>query len=260
MEAVLADFRSWLYQAAAVAAETTDRAAAPAAVDLHTLLSQFIALRHEVNLQTRAARAQQEQNGEALRRLGQAVEALEQSEEEALGAIPNTQEEILRPLLKTLVDVADALDLARRKMLQAQQAVWPLLEEIKTPVPPAASGTEAAAGSWWARWFGSRPEATSSPRGQPHPGEEAAKQVRHLLDSLIRGYTMSLQRIERVLEQYSLERINCVGQPFDPERMEVMDVVDETGRPSGEVVEEIRRGYLWRGRVFRFALVRVAKS
>ncbi len=255
----MADFRSWLYQAAAVAAETTDRAAAPAAVDLHTLLSQFIALRHEVNLQTRAARAQQEQNGEALRRLGQAVEALEQSEEEALEAIPNTQEEILRPLLKTLVDVADALDLARRKMLQAQQAIWPLLEQIKTPMP-TPSGAEAPAGSWWARWFGSRPDATFSPRSQPHPGEEAANQVRRLLDALIQGYTMSLQRIERVLEQYSLERIDCVGQPFDPERMEVMDVVDGSDRPSGEVVEEVRRGYLWRGRVFRFALVRVAKS
>jgi molecular chaperone GrpE len=229
-------------------------------VDLHTLLSQFIALRHEVNLQTRATRAQQEQNGEALRRLSQALEALQQAEDETRQAVSDAQEQILRPLLKTLVDVADALDLARQKMLQAQEGAWPLLDRLRAP--GSGAGAETAASSWWGRWFGSRrPETTAAPAlNQPHPGQEAADQVCELLESLIQGYTMSLQRIERSLEQHSLERIDCVGQPFDPEQMEVMDVVGGTGRPSGEVVEELRRGYLWRGRVFRFALVRVAKS
>ncbi|MBI1917737.1 MAG: nucleotide exchange factor GrpE, partial [Planctomycetes bacterium] len=47
---------------------------------------------------------------------------------------------------------------------------------------------------------------------------------------------------------------------FDPERMEVLEAVANTGRPPAEVIEEVRRGYLWRGRVFRFAQVRVARS
>ena len=47
--------------------------------------------------------------------------------------------------------------------------------------------------------------------------------------------------------------------PFDPEQMEVLEVVADSGRPSGEVVEEVRRGYLWKDRVFRYAQVRVAK-
>ena len=34
----------------------------------------------------------------------------------------------------------------------------------------------------------------------------------------------------------------------------------DSGRPSGEVIEEVRRGYLWNGRVFRYAQVRVAKN
>ena len=45
-----------------------------------------------------------------------------------------------------------------------------------------------------------------------------------------------------------------------PERMEVVEVVSDSDRPSGEVVGEVRRGYLWRGCVFRYAQVRVAKS
>jgi molecular chaperone GrpE (heat shock protein) len=57
-----------------------------------------------------------------------------------------------------------------------------------------------------------------------------------------------------------LEPIASAGQPFDPERMEVLEAVGDTGRPAGEVVEEVRRGYLRDGRVFRYAQVRVAKS
>ena len=71
---------------------------------------------------------------------------------------------------------------------------------------------------------------------------------------------MSLQRLERALQHHGLEAIPCVGRPFDPERMEVLEVVADTGRPANEVLDEVRRGYLWNGRVFRYAQVRVARS
>src|SRR5438045_201465 len=78
IETVLADFRGWLTDLAAgrVAAPPPEPGAGAGAVDLATLAGQFTALRHEVNLQTRAVRAQQEQNAETLRRLAQAVDAL----------------------------------------------------------------------------------------------------------------------------------------------------------------------------------------
>ena len=40
---------------------------------------------------------------------------------------------------------------------------------------------------------------------------------------------------------------------------EALRVVRDEGRPNTEVVQEIRRGYLWHGRLFRYAQVRVAK-
>jgi molecular chaperone GrpE len=73
------------------------------------------------------------------------------------------------------------------------------------------------------------------------------------------GYAMSVGRLERALQQYGLEPIPAVGRPFDPEQMEVVDVVPDSGQPPGEVIEEVRRGYFWRGRVFRYAQVSVAK-
>ena len=51
---------------------------------------------------------------------------------------------------------------------------------------------------------------------------------------------MSLRRVERVLPQFGLEAIECVGLPFDPEAMEAVEVV--AGGVSGAVVEEVRPG------------------
>ncbi len=63
--------------------------------------------------------------------------------------------------------------------------------------------------------------------------------------------------------QHGLEPIPAVGRPFDPDRMEALEVVLDSGRPSGEVVEEVRRGYLWQGAssgMRRCAWRRVAKK
>jgi molecular chaperone GrpE len=243
IEGVLADFRDWLRQAAAPAAPAPDGEA----VDLHTLLAQFTALRHEVHLQTRAARTQQEQGAEALRQLGEALSVLQQSQLSARIGEEQARDEALRPLLKALVDVYDSLSLAEREVRRAQDHVAP---PQSAPTPPAA------APSFWSRLFGRKPVSAERPQ-QAAPAADRAPQV---LASVLTGYTMSLQRVERALRQHGLEPIPAVGEPFDPERMEVLEVVNDSGRPSGEVVGEVRRGYLWRGRVFRFAQVRVAKS
>jgi molecular chaperone GrpE len=269
IEAVLADFRSWLQQVPAAAAEGVATPDVEEPVDLHTLLGQFIALRHEVNLQTRAVRTQQEQNTETLRQLARALDDLERANEAAEQKGEASQEEYFRPLLKVLVDVADALGLARREMYRLQQTIWAALDQLpaliepdKTPAPAPPAPPRRG---FWARWFGSAPEQTEVQPFPPVPqgrqvAEELAKNVRQLLGSLITGYTMSLQRIERALQQQGLEPMETTGRPFDPEYMEVMEAVAESGRPAGEVLEEVRPGYLWHGRVFRFAQVRVAKS
>jgi molecular chaperone GrpE len=70
---------------------------------------------------------------------------------------------------------------------------------------------------------------------------------------------MSLRRVERVLPTLELEPLSCTGEMFDPETMEAVEVIGDTGLVSGTVVEEVRPGYRWRGKVFRFAQVRVAR-
>ncbi len=252
-------------------------------IDLHTLLGQFLALRHEVNLQTRAVRAQQEQNGKTLEQLTEALARLRQDRAEEDLDAQSQAEELLRPLLRTLIDLYDSLALASREVQRLQESVLPLLQQLSAPAPeqdlPSPPELPAPpALSRWQRWlggqsadptvlreFGSRlleqcRHLLEQHRQQASQTQPAAERIRLTLTGLLTGYTMSVQRLDRALQQHGLEPIPTVGTPFDPELMEVLDVVSGTGRPSGEVVEEVRRGYLWNGRVFRFAQVRVARG
>jgi molecular chaperone GrpE len=273
---VLADFQAWLADAAVAPAGPADGVGGPAgpAVDLHTLLGQFLALRHEVNLQTRAVRGQQEHNAETLRQLTQALEALRQG----LGLTQRRQQreedEILRPPLNTLVEVHDALALAGREVRRGEESLTPLLDQAAAALE-AAPEPEAPAPpnppSLWGRLFGTggpaEPPGQAAARREREEAAERAREARQGLDrvrqalgALVTGYTMSLQRVERALARHGLEPVPAVGRPFDPERMEVVEAVTGSGRPPGEVLEEVRRGYLYNGRVFRYAQVRVAKG
>jgi molecular chaperone GrpE len=70
---------------------------------------------------------------------------------------------------------------------------------------------------------------------------------------------MSIQRLERAFAQHGLEPIPCAGRPFDPETMEVAEVVRDEARASTEVIDQVRPGYRWHGKLFRCAQVRVAR-
>jgi molecular chaperone GrpE len=246
IETVLQDFRSWLVQAAADGTPPEDGGAGPEPPDLHTLLGQFIALRHEVNLQTRAVRAQQEQNAETLKQLSQAMQGLRQGPASSEAPGGSSGEAAVRPLLKALLDMHDVLSLAQREINRASSSLLPDLDRLASPPPQK---------SFWGRWIGGKGSGELMDRG----GRQGAEHVREVLGSLLTGYTMSLQRLERALQQQGLEPIPTLGQPFDPEVMEVVEVVTDPAR-GGQVVEEVRRGYLWHGRVFRYAQVKVAKG
>jgi molecular chaperone GrpE len=281
---ILADFRRWLEATPAGDPVSPETVSEPPAIDLHTVLSHFVALRQEVNLQTRSVRAQQEQNAELLRELQQATEALRNTQTRAEQSVQQGVEEALRPVLKTLVDLYDSLSLAGREIQRAQTGMAPLLQTLvevgdgsEEPTLPKQLGQTR---SFWSRWFlsakadaafrasqGEKQQTIESGRQEHFDRQqrirdagESCRRVQEVLQALVTGYTMSLQRIERGLRQHGLEPIPTVGERFDPERMEAVDVVRDSGRPAGEVVEELRRGYLWNGRVFRFAQVRVARD
>ena len=178
----------------------------------------------------------------------------------------------------------DAVSLAGREMIRVQDTVLPLLSQIvdalQTDEAPLDINIEVPPSPPSSGWFGrfrqpappldvaALKKSISAELQRRHDrqherfrqAKEGVDRVRQLLLSLATGYTMSMQCVERTLRQHELEPIAAVGQSFDPEQMEVVEAVTDSGRPNGEVLDEVRRGYLWNGRVFRFAQVRVAKS
>jgi molecular chaperone GrpE len=272
IERVLADFRVWLNDLAAVPPPADE----PPATDLHTLVAQFTALRHEVNLQTKAARTSIEQNSETLKQLQEALTELRER--------PGEESDEFGPLLNSLVDVYDNLALALRQVERQRDAIdQPLVEVVDgqcVPEPPAIPGSDLPnqRPGFWARLLGkaSVPPAFAVAVGREVMADwretivkesearrqrvsDAATLVRSSLDGLIAGYRMSLARVDRAVTQAGLEPIAATGAPFDPELMEVVAVAGDTGRPAGEVIEEVRRGYLRGDVVFRYAQVRVAR-
>lgn len=243
-EQLLADFRAWLETAPATSSEPI---LPEPPFDLAALIAPFVALRHEVNLQTKASRAQLEQNAQTLEQFRQALEAMRRPP-----PAPPATDELLRPLLKTLIDAHDALSLGRR---EAQR----LCDTIADP-PVAALQPVTVHLPWWARWLGlqSRVDRALAPLHQQRPDDDLHR-LRQKVDALLMGYDMSVQRLQRAMEQNGLERVACVGQPFDPETMEVAEVVRDPARGGTEVIDELRPGYRWRGKLLRYAQVRVAR-
>ena len=211
-------------------------------------------------------RTQQETSADTLKRYGEAVELLEEAAEQVATAQQRETENAVKPLLKGLIEVADTQTLAAKELQRVLAGLNEILARSKQDATEAAAAAPRLPFS--ARLSGAghvltrqqqlieRLESRLTILDMPNP---RAEQIRARVEAAASGLSMGLQRIERTMRQHGLEPIAAIGRPFDPELMEVIDTIADTGKPAGEVVDEFRRGYLWNGNVFRFAQVRVAK-
>ena len=81
-----------------------------------------------------------------------------------------------------------------------------------------------------------------------------------LFDSFLEGYGLISKRLRRVLASEQIAHIPCEGKLVDPELMIVIEVVDEPRDRPGTVVNELRRGYTWKGRLIRCAEVQAVRG
>lgn len=275
IEQALNDFRDWLRTA-------TDPSGAglpgtgyseSTTIDLDTLLRLFVGLRQEINLQTKAVRSVLDQNATFV--------------EQLRGLDPQAESrEALRPVLKSLLGVYDVLALARQRMEKSRDDILPALEELtQSPalpaMPPSAPGPASVPRSprgLWSGLFTRHDPAPQPPVDPTQPWREWAAIVQQTLavqtarqeqgvaylkqsiGALITGYQMGLARLEKLLAECGLEPMDVVGQSFDPEEMETVEIVTDGSVAANEVVAEVRRGYRWDGKVFRYAQVKVAKG
>jgi molecular chaperone GrpE len=145
-----------------------------------------------------------------------------------------------------LLDLQDALTVAKRQVDKSATNATALLDQRHQPQPKRPG--------FFARVFGAETITFYS----VIPTDEL-KKLRQQLAAVADGYAMSLRRLESAMPQFSLFAISCEGQPFDPELMEVVDTVSGTDKTVGTVIEVMRVGYRWHGKLLRYAQVKVAK-
>jgi len=76
--------------------------------------------------------------------------------------------------------------------------------------------------------------------------------------SVVEGIRLVVKSLLEILERHGVQRVEAVGQPFDPTRHEAMAQVASAAHQPNRVVEEHHRGYLLHDRLLRPALVTVS--
>ena len=67
-------------------------------------------------------------------------------------------------------------------------------------------------------------------------------------------------KLQDLLRKQGVTPIQSVGADFDPNLHQAVTQESSPGHRDGEVIAELRRGYLMNGRLLRPAMVKVAKA
>jgi len=78
-------------------------------------------------------------------------------------------------------------------------------------------------------------------------------------EKLVQGMGMVLKKMQKVMEGEGVRAIEAEGHPFDPYRHDAVMEVETAEEPDGIVLEEVLRGYMYKDRVLRASVVKVAR-
>jgi molecular chaperone GrpE len=73
-----------------------------------------------------------------------------------------------------------------------------------------------------------------------------------------KGFELIYKQLIDNLAKLGVERIEPLGQPFDPHQHQAMDRTETTEHEDGTILQVFQPGYVFHGRVLRPAMVRVA--
>ncbi len=79
-------------------------------------------------------------------------------------------------------------------------------------------------------------------------------------DSSSKGLTLIIKNIESMFKEQSVEIINSVGNPFDPNLHEAIEYTENSEIDDNVVISEIQSGYKIHGQVLRPSKVNVCKN
>lgn len=157
----------------------------------------------------------------------------EEAETPVPAAVATPEEELVRvreQLMRTAADFDNYRKRSRRDVADAERRVQ---EQLIRSLLPTFDNMERAA-----------------------THAESASDVA----SLVEGLGMVMRQFQDTLSGLGIERVNSVGQTFDPAEHEAVQHVETSDVPPGAVAQELQPGYRWNGRLVRPAMVVVAKA
>lgn len=87
----------------------------------------------------------------------------------------------------------------------------------------------------------------------------AVDEARKLPNSnILAAIEMVRRKLWNVLTNEGLSPIESVGKPFDPHLHEAVLEIETFDHPNGTVMEEVKKGYLFRGNLLKPSMVKVA--
>jgi molecular chaperone GrpE len=89
---------------------------------------------------------------------------------------------------------------------------------------------------------------------------ERALQVKSDPAELRSGVELIYKQLQAALAKLSVNPIVSKGEAFDPRYHEAIEMVDTTAAPDHHVIEELQRGYKFKDRLLRPAMVKVARN
>jgi len=89
---------------------------------------------------------------------------------------------------------------------------------------------------------------------------ERALQVKSDNGEFRSGVELIYKQLQDVLAKLGVRPIPAKGEPFDPHYHEAIEIVETSEAPDHVVLEELQRGYKFKDRLLRPAMVKVAKN
>ena len=176
----------------------------------------------------------------------------------------------LRDLFAEFTALRQEIRLQNREQARAGRELAAAAERYDTAARRAARGDETLAA------FEARISRTAEDRCLAQTlevrdalvrGRDAASRLRERpglfrrpprgVDGVVEGYELAIGRFDRLLSRFDVRRVRTVGQPFDSRVMQAVEARRVAGAGDGEVVEELRSGYVRHDDVLRLADVAV---
>lgn len=206
--------------------------------DPYQMVGEWIALRHEIKQQGKLWQATQGTLAQALEQLEKEKAQWEQRLEDSQKQTLAQGEKEEKALLRELLGILDAIE---RACSHGQ-------EQLRASELPAAHPQPRP---FWQGWFKCLRRKVANNTSTPWQEILAGQQE---------GIALIGRSLVDILRQRQVIGVETEGRPFDPQKMYAIGRQENASVPENTVVQEVVKGYLWKGQVLREAQVIVSSK